>query len=582
MNKRAWSSIIVVLLLLLGAGAYFLLTKEVMPQEAETFYSHGYQPTSFFDAAYEKALDKEKDEKVLANSAVVAHHLFVAEEIASLFETITLPSETIVLISPNHFSRGHMPIQLSKGAWQTPYGILQTNTEAVDQLLNTVPYTAQEEQTFEDEHGISALTPFLKRSFPNATLVPIVLSPSIDTETLDLLAATISEQLPDALVVASIDMSHELPNSVALFHDEITSSVLTSGKTNHQRLEIDAQTVLETLLLVNEKRQTQSWNLTYHGTSSELPSENVSHLIGYYTKGASNKNEPLASLLFVGDLMFDRAVEQMIDQEGVNYPLARMKRYLSGTDHTVGNLEGTIGQQSTLEDDLLFSFNESLVPELAESFTVLSLANNHSDDFAVEGYKQTVSLLESAGIHTIGSAESPLPIFEETIGTLSLTLIGYNAFATPIQDVLDQLQAVNEERFAIVVAHWGQEYIATPSKKQKEDAQLLVGAGADLIVGHHPHVIQGVELIDDVLVVYSLGNFIFDQEQEGTTEGIGLGITLDQETKQLTAYFLPSLIEQLQPQPPTPEKEEEILSRFYALLQNNTKQAIINALVLPY
>ena len=123
---------------------------------------------------------------------------------------------------------------------------------------------------------------------------------------------------------------------------------------------------------------------------------------------------------------------------------------------------------------------------------------------------------------------------DESGGSLGFSLIGYHQFGFPIPDLTPIIEA-EAGRFVIVMPHWGEEYVTAPQDHQREMAAAMITAGADLIVGAHPHVVQGIEVIDNVPVVYSLGNFIFDQEFDETVKGMTLGVILD--TDNATLYL---------------------------------------------
>jgi poly-gamma-glutamate capsule biosynthesis protein CapA/YwtB (metallophosphatase superfamily) len=140
----------------------------------------------------------------------------------------------------------------------------------------------------------------------------------------------------------------------------------------------------------------------------------------------------------------------------------------------------------------------------AAGFDALSLANNHALDAGVEGLAQTREVLAGAGIRAMGNGES--------VCAPGWCVV---AFSGPPQDASELLEAVaalnGPRRFMIVSLHWGAEYQAAPSPAQRTLAEQLSAAGADLIVGHGPHVLQPAEWVGETLVVYSLGNLLFDQ-----------------------------------------------------------------------
>lgn len=527
---------------------------ELRKDEAvDPLYSSGFYSKEFYDAAYEAASDSEPVSG--SKLAIVAHHLLVADEIAAVFETIgDEGAKTVVLISPNHFSVGISPAQVSVEAWMTPYGPVTTDIEAVEDLLLAVPVLNHEEWAFQNEHGIAALTPFVKRSFPKAKIVSIVLDESLSASDAQTLGEVIAEELPKAVVIASVDMSHNLPEYVQTYHDDITQTMIAAGD-GATNLEIDSNATLRTLFAINKVRESEVWHETYHGSSllmnaTEDWRENTSHILGYFTEGDPGMS--VVSMHFVGDIMLDRGVRKKIDAAGsVAYPWEEMSRFLSGSGLVVGNLEGTVNEQAstyTYNPPFRFVFSPESVAEMAKHIDVVSLANNHSSDVGSAGEIETRTRLDEMGIPWFGAWAEPVPRYDTVLNGLEVTLIGYHQFQPNESALTDEIKKADAEgRFVIVMPHWGTEYSNVPSSSQRRLAQLMVDAGADLIVGGHPHVVQGTEIIDGVPVVYSLGNFVFDQEIPATWNATTLGVKLEEKTG--TLYLLPVYTRGGQPVP---------------------------------
>ena len=222
---------------------------------------------------------------------------------------------------------------------------------------------------------------------------------------------------------------------------------------------------------------------------------------------------------FVGDVMLARHVEYLIEKNNVNYPYSYLNFLDKDNSYTVGNFEGSIPKEHKKTPNFNFSF--SINPKYISSlqlagFTHMSLANNHSFDYGIEGYLNSIKILESNNIKSFGN---PINFSTSSISILDLpnykiAIISISdVFKTPSDKDLKSVltQAGLESDFQIIYIHWGEEYSLVNSRKQKELAQKLVDLGADLIIGHHPHVVQNVEKINNTLVFYSLGNFIFDQ-----------------------------------------------------------------------
>ncbi len=258
--------------------------------------------------------------------------------------------------------------------------------------------------------------------------------------------------------------------------------------------------------------------------------------------------EPQLTLLFVGDIMLARGVEWRIGIEGLDYPLSEMTSTIESADLAIGNFEGTIREVQTIEPGGSFAFDTT--PEIAGmladvGFDVLSLANNHGDDHGASTTTFTRDTLISLGMLPFGDPlDSASHVIQVDRDSFALSFIGYHAFLEDIEPITAAIATEKAAgRFVIVVPHWGPEYQATPhADAEVEPAHAFVDAGADLVIGAHPHVIQTIETYNGVPIIYSLGNFLFDQDwsvptQQGMTAFVTLtedDITLDFSTVQVT------------------------------------------------
>lgn len=178
---------------------------------------------------------------------------------------------------------------------------------------------------------------------------------------------------------------------------------------------------------------------------------------------------------------------------------------------------------------------------LAEwGITVAHVANNHILEQGPEAAVDTVQQLEWAGIKIVGSGKDGLfrpgvQVTEVTLSNQKISVLGicflkekYAYYGgAELNELLDAISSLARQgKIVVVSVHWGNELIDRPSTQQRQIAQQLVAAGASLIVGHHPHVVQGIEKVDGGLVAYSLGNFIFDCFLSRTRWSVILSVTI--------------------------------------------------------
>lgn len=258
---------------------------------------------------------------------------------------------------------------------------------------------------------------------------------------------------------------------------------------------------------------------------------------------------PPLSLIFVGDIMLSRAVgEKMLREKDFRWPFLKIGGFLQKADLVFGNLEGPISEKGQKVGSI-YSFRAD--PRTIEGlkyagFDILSVANNHIGDWTREAMEDTFNNLSQAGISYVGGGftetEAYGPVIKEIKG-VSLAFLAYTALGPAWTEAkgetsgiafahLDRLKAgvqkaKTEADLVIVSFHFGQEYQKTPNQKQRKLAQAAIEAGASLVIGHHPHIIQPIQKYRQDFIAYSLGNFVFDQSfSQETMTGLLLEVTI--------------------------------------------------------
>lgn len=195
-----------------------------------------------------------------------------------------------------------------------------------------------------------------------------------------------------------------------------------------------------------------------------------------------------------------------------SYFFQNVKPVFSEDDLTIVNFEGTLTDSENRADkQFAFKADQSYANILTEgSVEAASLANNHSKDYGEESYADTIGALDEAGIVNFGYDRTAMM----EIKGVKIGLVGTYVLAEGIgvkDSMVANIQSLKEQgaQLVIVSFHWGEEKAAYPGEVQKELAHAAVDNGADLVIGHHPHVLQGVEEYEGRNIVYSLGNFCF-------------------------------------------------------------------------
>ena len=239
------------------------------------------------------------------------------------------------------------------------------------------------------------------------------------------------------------------------------------------------------------------------------------------------------SIFMAGDIMLDRQVAKRINQFGINYIFASTTDAIKNAEISVANLEGVLTNFDSISAQdhtiLQFTFDPSLAKILSDiGFDALSQANNHNDDFGTSGINQSYDFLKSVNIQPFGdyfNKDDRVATFDKN--GFKIAFIGWNEFGGKVDRTLDLIKQIKDENyFVIVMPHWGIEYQDYPTDSQKTNARKMIDSGADMIIGSHPHVVEGIEIHQNKPIFYSLGNFVFDQNfSYGTTHAITLKIT---------------------------------------------------------
>ncbi|MDD4290543.1 MAG: CapA family protein [Patescibacteria group bacterium] len=292
------------------------------------------------------------------------------------------------------------------------------------------------------------------------------------------------------------------------------------------------------------------------------------------------------SMIAVGDIMLSRGVASKIKKyKNFDYPFLNLKEILKSTNFNFANLESPIiAGRAINTGQMIFRADPGIEKNLRESnFQILSLANNHIPNFGDQGIKNTIELLNNENILSCGAGENEIIAYTPThieINKIKFTFLCFNDsdvvplnykagvtnYGTAFMDIKklqESIKIVRENSdFVIVSMHSGTEYVNDPNKRQIEFAHSAIDAGADLIMGHHPHVVQTIEKYQDKYIFYSLGNFIFDQMwSQETKEGLIVKFIFEK-NKNIQFLIIPTIIEDYsQPRFANEKESAKILKR---------------------
>ena len=318
-------------------------------------------------------------------------------------------------------------------------------------------------------------------------------------------------------------------------------------------------------------------------------------------KTTKRKNKTVSfTISAVGDCTFgtdenfayEGSMPAKYDEVGdFNYFFENVKSVFEEDDLTIVNFEGTLTDSTTREDkQFAFKADKSYAEILTDGFVeAANLANNHSKDYGEQSYNDTMDALDEAGITNFGYDRVAI----KKVKGIKVGLVGTYVLADGlgVKDSMEKnIQDLKDEGAQVIIAsfHWGEEKAEYPNDVQVELAHAAIDAGADLVLGHHPHVLQGIEQYKGKNIVYSLGNFCFG----GNMYPSDMDTMIFQQTFTLkggklqednVTNIIPCSISSVedynnyQPTPAAGEKETEILNkitqRSQGLSNENTEES---------
>ena len=264
---------------------------------------------------------------------------------------------------------------------------------------------------------------------------------------------------------------------------------------------------------------------------------------GCFSFKENETGEDYLNIFAVGDLTLARNVEKKIKTHSPQYPFEIISDYLNGFDIVFGNLESPFSINKPDEPTKNKVINFCVDPKGSESikyagFNILSIANNHAMDFGHKPMLGTIETLNKLDIHVVGAGkdlkQSRKPIIIQKKG-ISLGFLAYatsdkltdageeNPGTNPfiIENAIADIKDLkNKVDFVLVSIHKGREFMHYPHPDHQKDMRQLINNGADIILGHHPHYPQGIEIYKDKVIFYSLSKFVFDEPYPNKYEAL--------------------------------------------------------------
>lgn len=515
---------------------------------------------------------------------IVPHFEFATDKRNELLKNIgsKYKPKHAVIVSVNHFNSGDYDILLADKDWNISQGKL-TGDKNIAQKIADNSDGEINNSAFENEHGIKNLLEPVHSNIATS-VVPVIIKDTAKKEEIDKLISAISNNCSDCLIIASVDFSHYCPRAIAHVHDQYSIQALSTLDYEKTWLaETDSPQTLYLAEKIAKESNAENFHLFYNGNSGD-PGEDdsievTSVVMGYYSdKKSDHEIEPATTFVIAGDVMFDRNVWHNYKGQGLKKIFDNFgTRPFRGTDLALLNLEGPISAKEIDDDWQSGSMVFNFPPETTETLkyinvNAVSLANNHTANAGSSGLSNTKKVLDAAGIQYFGSPEgfSADKDILRIDGPVPLSVIGIMTLSEFDQEALNS--AIKSEkklnRTVIVFPHWGEEYKEKHVAYQKNIAKEWIVAGADVIIGSHPHVVEDFEIVKPFdsaqgkPVVYSLGNFIFDQFFSTETQrGLVIAGTITKD--KITLSFLPTKENVVKPEFLRGESKTNILSNIF-------------------
>src|SRR3989338_9954757 len=257
---------------------------------------------------------------------------------------------------------------------------------------------------------------------------------------------------------------------------------------------------------------------------------------------AQLRSADVITILAAGDIYLGGSATNYLKQNGYTYPFEYTKNILHNADIAMANLEAPLTNRTDafMEKEFVLKVSPDAVGEIKSAgFDVLTLANNHIMDYGQGGLQDTMDILNKAGIKHTGAGKNSKAARTPVIVRIKNKKIAFLAYSLVFPEeyyatddssgtahgVFDSIKSdiknINKLVDIIIISfHWGEEKMKYPKEYQVNLAHLAIDNGASLVIGHHPHVIQGIEKYKNGLIFYSLGNFIFGSYSKYGAEGI--------------------------------------------------------------
>ncbi len=488
---------------------------------------------------------KTKTNKVAISGMVVPHHNLVATERTKLFKQVKNkiePPKTIILTSPNHYELGKTWVQTTSQTWEVTEGKIEANTQVISDVLNSD--VSETPTSFLNEHGIKLILSDIKKTFPEAKIVPLIFKIKTPESVVTKVAQALEKNCFDCILIASVDFSHYQPALLADLHDNLTLRALENldSKLLLSSAEVDSPPSLALVSQWAESHETKKFVLQNHTNSGIILKnsdvETTTHFFGWYEVGSEVKPDSAITFSLGGSTTglenseFSSETAEVFDKLG--------NRVFWGTDlNFVSSAEMSSKTSAALKSIKVGWVNDAF------GFTNVATIKEEPN-LKIQSEKLVLNVLNIDNSVDLNELQKSMAILKE-----------------------------NPKNKVLVIVNWTEKNLTTVATSlQKDFAHKLIDYKADLVVGNAP-VIQNSELYKKNPIFYSLGSFSANNH---TIQGLLLSGKFTESNLELFALPLTSTAHK--PLFLRGSDKKKFLSELYLPFSNNVRSTELGDLLV--
>ncbi|MBO6717987.1 MAG: AmmeMemoRadiSam system protein B [Rhizobiaceae bacterium] len=521
-----------------------------------------YKDADIFEQAMAKA-ETIAPATARLSGITVPHHLLADHLMAQGMKlTAGHRYRRIILLFPDHFRTLKQPFGTVRHGFETVLDPVEIDAEPVNALLARADLGIEENCALSSDHGLRSLLPFISQLHSQTPIVPIAVSIRSTRADWERLAEALQPLMDDeTLIVQSTDFSHYLPHHVARQRDQQTLNILSSGSLDDlarlvQPDHLDTLGAMYVHLAVQSRTKSATpqvlANENMQQYTDAFVAETTSYMIVGFVPDDGTELKSLpgnATYYFAGDTFFGRAMTPALSDADAADRVEAAVREATGGLPMVVNLEGVLlPDVPSVLDEMVLAMPRDLALEWFKRMNVaaVGLANNHTSDIGETGLAETVRTLNENGIPWFGQGGR---LDFPGLTVVGLTDIDSNATrkADLIDaDLLDRLLVEDAETPVLAFVHWGREYLTEPGPRESHLADEMRRRGVAAIIGAHPHrASTGIKALGggDTAMLYSLGNFLFDQRSDKSSGALAKVTVFPQGTIFVRQIAIPNLFE---------------------------------------